>query len=436
VPGRFVDSLESTVRQGAIPPTPLKRNDGRIFQYQCFVLPDDWRMLTYFDITELRTAQEKLARVQKMEAIGLMAGGVAHDLNNILSGIMGYPELMLMQLPESSSLRKPLEAIRESGSRAAAIVADLLTVARGAASSREPHSLHTLVREYLNSPEYWKLELLYPQVHCVTRLEADHCCICCSSVHIKKAVMNLITNAMEAVNGNGTVELSTVNRILETEEDGLAPGEYVVLMVRDNGPGISDKDLQHIFEPFYSRKVVGRSGTGLGLTVVWNTVQDHDGRIRVDSSGQGTCFSLYFPVCMENGKSDRLPEEEQAPAGEGEHILIVDDESQIRDLASQMLSSLGYRVSSVASGEEAVEFVRRQAVDLLVIDMIMDPGMNGRRTYEEILRLRPGQRAIIVSGYSESDDIKAALKTGATEFVKKPYTLQDLSHAVRAALSS
>jgi CheY-like chemotaxis protein len=232
------------------------------------------------------------------------------------------------------------------------------------------------------------------------------------------------------------VELSTVNRILETEEDGLAPGEYVVLMVRDNGPGISDKDLQHIFEPFYSRKVVGRSGTGLGLTVVWNTVQDHDGRIRVDSSGQGTCFSLYFPLCMENGKSDRLPEGEQAPAGEGEHILIVDDESQLRDLASQMLSSLGYRVSSVASGEEAVEFVRRQAVDLLVIDMIMDPGMNGRRTYEEILRLRPGQRAIIVSGYSESDDIKAALKTGATEFVKKPYTLQDLSHAVRAALSS
>ena len=207
---QYMDAREAAVRRGTIAPVSLERRDGSVLQYQCVVLPDGWRMLTYFDITELKNTQEQLARAQKMEAIGVMAGGVAHDLNNILSGIVSYPELLLMQLPKSSKFRKPIEEIKESGERAATVVADLLTVARGVASIREPHDMHVLVQEYFESPEYKKLLTLHSDVTCTECFEATDSVISCSPIHIKKAVMNLITNAMEAIKGKGQDRKSVV----------------------------------------------------------------------------------------------------------------------------------------------------------------------------------------------------------------------------------
>ncbi len=433
----FMDEREDMVRQGTLFPGELECKDGMILQYQCVVLPDGWRMLTYFDITELKKTQEKLIQSQKMEAIGMMAGGVAHDLNNILSGVVGYPDLLLMQLPEDSELRKPLQVIQESGQRAAEVVADLLTVARGIASQRETRSLNFLVTEYLRSPEGMKMLSRNPDVRIRTDLAPDLLNISCSPVHIIKCLMNLLTNSAEAIAGTGTIRIETRNRYVDkpvAENQYMETGEYAVLSIIDTGKGITKEDINHIFEPFYTKKVLGRSGTGLGLAIVWNTVQDHGGAVTVSSSGQETCFELYFPITREE-ISDRKGAVELAQLrGNGELILVVDDEKQQRNIASQMLSILGYRVETVSSGEKAIDFIRNQSMNLVILDMIMDPGINGRQTYEQIIAVRPEQKAIIASGFSETEEVKKAQELGAGSFIHKPYTLQQIGIAVKKAL--
>ena len=386
---------------------------------------------------EKKGLEEKLQRAQKMEALGLLAGGVAHDLNNILSGIVSYPELMLINLPEKSKLREPLVAIRESGTRAAAVVEDLLTVARGVARAKDLFDVNVLIQEYVKSPEATKLQTLYPDVTITCTLEASQAYIYCSPVHIKKSLMNLVTNAAEAIGSKGTITISTHNRHLD-QKDGAAAdlpeGEYILLTVEDSGSGISKEALDHIFEPFYTKKVMGRSGTGLGLTVVHNTVEEHDGKIFVESSAKGTTFTLYFP--LSHGVKQQIQQKAvpEALPPKGEHILIIDDESQLRDIASQILKNQGYTVDSVCSGEMAIRFIVKQPVDLILIDMLMEPGMNGREAYEEILQINPEQKAVIASGFSESDDVKATLKLGASGFIKKPYSMDQLCQVVQEAL--
>lgn len=220
----------------------------------------------------------ELVKAKKMEVMGMMAGGVAHDLNNILTGIVGYPELILMKLPEDSTLRKPVEAIRASGRKAATVVADLLTVARGAASTREVRNLNVLIKEYLSSPEYERLKSLYPDIIFRHRLEAEQPVALCSPVHVGKCLMNLAINAAEAIGSGveGTVVVATLNQYVNaaaSTEHSIKKGDYLVLSVRDTGPGIPHTELEHIFEPFYTKKIMGRSGTGLGLTVAWNTMR-------------------------------------------------------------------------------------------------------------------------------------------------------------------
>ncbi len=426
------------VRQGAITPKVMELRNGKILQYQCVVLPDGWRMLTYFDITELKETQEKLGQSQKMEAIGMMAGGVAHDLNNILTGIVGYPDLLLMNLPQDSKMRKPLELIKESGQRASEVVADLLTVARGVAASREISSLNTLVIEYLKSAEGEQMLSLHPEVQIETDLAHDLFNISCSAVHIKKCFMNLLINGAEAINGPGIIRIETRNQYIDkpvAENQYIASGEYAVVRVIDSGQGIAEKDIQHIFEPFYTKKIMGRSGTGLGLAIVWNTVQEHEGAITVSSTKKGTQFDLYFPITRKKLSVKEGGVELVQLQGHGERILIVDDERQQRDIGSQMLSTLGYKVETASSGEEALAFIRNQAVDLLILDMIMDPGINGRQTYEQIIAVQPQQRAIIASGFSENEEVKKAQALGAGNFIRKPYTIEQIGIAVKKALS-
>jgi len=390
------------------------------------------------DVTIANRTKEQLQRSKKMEAIGLMAGGVAHDLNNILSGVIGYPELLLQTLPTDSDLRKPITAIHESGQRAATVVADLLTVARGAATIREVVNFNKLIQEYADSPECHNLRALYPAITIQSQLNAALATISCSPVHVKKCLMNLVLNAAEAIVDHGTIEVSTNNQSIDEAsglEHEIEVGDYVVLQIQDTGPGIPESDLSHIFEPFYTKKVMGRSGTGLGLAVVWNTMEDHKGKVLVESSETGTCFQLYFPLSQEKGAFQSEKSKSVHHTHSNEHILVVDDEPQLRDIASQLLQSFGYHVDSVSSGESALKFVHEKPVDLIVLDMLMEPGMNGRQTYEEIIKLYPGQKAIIVSGFSMSDDVKAAIRLGAAGFIKKPYSGVELSQMVKEALN-
>ncbi len=384
--------------------------------------------------TEHLKLEKQLHQAQKMEAIGMMAGGVAHDLNNILSGVISYPELLLLKLPPGDELREPIKAIRESGLRAAAVVTDLLTVARGVATVREVAGLNTLIREYLESPEAMHLKSFYPEVKISTKLEANLFNIECSPIHIKKCLMNLLTNAAEAIAGAGMITIATCNQKLNylagLEGINIIPGHYVVLTVSDNGPGIPIEDQERIFEPFYTKKKMGRSGTGLGLAVVWNTIQDHNGAIKVTSSENGTVFTLYFPAVKTSVDEKKSPVAFNDLTGSGT-ILVVDDEPQQRDIAILMLSKLGYSVEAVASGEEAVEYLREQPVDLLFLDMLMEPGINGYQTYKQIIKFRPEQKAVIASGFSENEDVKKARKIGASSFILKPYSLEQLGVVVR-----
>ncbi|MDY6790318.1 MAG: response regulator [Thermodesulfobacteriota bacterium] len=388
---------------------------------------------------ELQESNEKLARSKKMESLGLMAGGIAHDLNNILSGIVSYPDLLLMDLPADSPIREPVEVIKESGERAADVVSDLLTVARGVATGKEVINLNALVEEYLNSAEYQQINKTHPSVYVEAKLDEDLLNIHCSPTHIKKSLMNLVANASESIEDGGTITISTINRYLDEPLKGyedVRTGEYAMLTVSDDGSGISSQDLERIFEPFYTKKIMGRSGTGLGLAVVWNTVQDCDGYINIRSNENGTVFELYFPVTRDESRlvKQDIPFEDYV--GHGEKILVVDDEENQREIASRLLIKLGYTTEAVLSGEKAVEYLKENSVDLIVLDMIMPNGMNGHETYREIIKIHPGQKAIIASGFAETEDVKAAQKLGAGKYIKKPYTIEKIGLAVKEELEA
>lgn len=386
----------------------------------------------------LRESEAKLVRLKKMESLGLLAGGVAHDLNNILSGIVSYPDLLLMQLPKNSKLRKPIKTIRDSGDRAAAVVEDLLTVARGVATTREPFNLNDLIYDYIHCPEFKRLQKLNPNVMFETNLAKDLFNIKGSPVHIGKVLMNLVYNASEAIENGGNVILSTGNRYIDRplkKYNDVDTGEYVVLSVSDDGTGIASSDLERIFEPFYTKKFMGRNGTGLGLAVVWNVVQDHEGYIDVKSDEHGTTIELYFPITRDGllNMDRTLPVEDLE--GNGEMVLVIDDVESQRDISCMMLEELGYEAKAVSCGEEAIEFIKVHSVDLLLLDMIMDPGINGRETYERIVKIRPNQKAIIISGFAETDEVAETQKLGAGQYLKKPIRLEKLGIVLKEELA-
>ena len=398
------------------------------------------------DITDRKTAEEerkqleaRLQHARRMEAIGTLAGGVAHDLNNILSGLVSYPQLLLMDMPQESPLRKPILTIQKSGEKAAAIVQDLLTLSRRGVSPRELANLNQIISDYLKSPEHEKLRAYHPRVTVETRFEKELLHIIGSPIHLTKTVMNLISNAAEAMPKGGKIVISTENLYIETsiKHKELDAGEYVVLTVSDTGVGISPEDMERIFEPFFTKKVMGRSGTGLGMAVVWGTVKDHNGHIDVQSlTERGTTFTLYFPATREKYKKNQFPLSIEDYMGKGESILVVDDVEEQREIAFSMLKRLGYSVILVSSGEEAVDYLANHSVDLVILDMIMDPGIDGLETYQRILEFHPGQKAIIASGFSETDRVKEALRLGVGAYVKKPYLLEKIGFAVRDELDS
>jgi CheY-like chemotaxis protein len=374
-----------------------------------------------------------------MEAIGTLAGSVAHDLNNILSGIVSYPELILLDLPEGSPLKKPILTIKKSGEKAAVIVQDLLMLARRGVAISEVVNLNLIISEQLKSPEIKKLLSFHTGVQIKTDFDNELLNIKGSPAHLSKSIMNLISNAAEAMPDGGTIRISTENLYLDRPIKGynhIKSGEYVTVAVTDTGMGIPEEESKKIFQPFYTKKVMGRSGTGLGMAVVWGTVKDHKGYIDIQSAaGKGTKCILYFPVTREEIGKNESPLPIGDYMGQGESILVVDDVAEQREIATGMLSKLGYSVTSISSGEEAVEHLKTNSADLIILDIIMEPGINGRETYERILKIYPNQKAIIASGFSETDEVKITRRSGAGAYIKKPYTLEKIGIAVRDELN-
>ncbi len=406
--------------------------DGRLVRFQIAL-----------DITEIKMLEKerikteaKLRKIQKMEMVGALAGGVAHDLNNILTGIVSYPDLLLMQLPEESPLKSPILTIKKTGEKAAAIVQDLLTLSRRGVVTNEIVNLNEIVNDYLTSPEHERLMAFHKNIRVEKNLEPGLLNILGSPVHLSKTIMNLVSNAAEEMSDGGMITLSTemqyIDKPIGTYED-VKVGEYVKFSVTDTGNGIPLEYIDRIFEPFFTKKIMGKSGTGLGMAVVWGTVKDHEGYIDIKTSeGKGTTFSLYFPITRKELIKESLSFSIEDYKGNGESILVIDDAKEQREIACMMFTHLGYSVSVVSSGEEAIEYMKNNSADLLLLDMIMEPGIDGLETYKRIIKLHPGQKAVIASGYSETDRVKEAQKLGAKQYIKKPYIFKKIAAAVKA----
>lgn len=403
-------------------------------------------VVNFIDITEQKNIEkekerlrEQLYRSKKMEMMGTMAGGVAHDLNNILSGIVTYPEIILMDLPKDHKFRKPIEIIQRSGEKAAAIVGDLITIARGVASEKKPLNINDLIEEYLHCNDYRKILDYNPNVKVKQCLSEDLLFIKASSIHIKKIIMNLVANSMESISDdsyNSIISISTSNVYLEEPihgYDDINIGEYVLLNITDTGDGISEEDILHIFEPFYSKKEMGKSGTGLGLSIVWNAVQDHNGYIDIKSSSKGTSFKIYFPITRELIKDEINIIENLL--GNKEIILVVDDLEDQLDITNYILEKLNYNPVLKLSGEDAIEYIKDNDVDLVLLDIIMHPGINGYETYKQMKEIKSDIKVIITSGYSKTKIINDTIELGAIEFISKPYKIELIGKAIKGALN-
>jgi CheY-like chemotaxis protein len=374
-----------------------------------------------------------------MEALGQLAGGVAHDLNNVLGILSGYSELLLLEIPEGSRSRGHAEKILQSTEKGAAIIQDLLTLARRGVTASDVIDLNRLVSDFLKTPVFEKMRDFHPRVTFRAECDKNLLNIKGSPVHLEKTLINLVSNAAEAITGIGEVTIRTQSRYLDKPlrgYDEIKEGDYAVLTVSDTGMGIPAENREKIFEPFYTKKTMGRSGTGLGLAIAWGTVKDHNGYIDVQSEvGEGTTFTLYFPVTRE----ELIEPQQKAPIeqymSKGESVLVVDDIAEQRDIAASLLTRLGYQVHLASGGEEAVEYLKGNRADILVLDMIMAPGMDGLETYQRVLEIHPKQKAIIVSGFSETERVKKAQALGAGAYVKKPYIMEKIGIAIREELN-
>jgi len=427
----------------------LKRKDGQICQIFVSATPlldnngSVYGTIGIFtDISNIKKAEkekqelrEKLSRAKHMESLGVLAGGVAHDLNNILGPLVAYPELIRMKIVEDSPIMKDILKIEKSALRASEVVQDLLALARRGRYEMVPLNFNDIIESYMESPSFLKLKSKHNNIVIKTELNKALKNIHGSESHLYKVIMNLIINAMEAMSQGGQLTVKTEHKYLEKLNSGfnnIEAGEYVIVIVSDTGLGIEQNDLEHIFEPFYSRKEMGKSGSGLGLAIVYGVTKDHNGYIDVLSKvNHGTDFIIYLPV------TDITTTEDNKVIVDihgSEKILVVDDIQEQRELAATILASLGYDVETVADGHAAVKYLKNKSVDVVILDMIMEEGFDGLDTYIEIIKIHPEQKAIIASGFAETDRVKKAETLGVGIYIRKPYTMQHLGKAIRKVL--
>jgi len=402
------------------------------------------------DITEQKAAQarerqlqERLFRSQRIESLGSLAGGVAHNLNNILGPMVNYPDLIIKNLPPDSALRQDLEIIKNSARKAVDIIRDLLTLGRIGHFPTEPLVLNRILEMVVRSSAYLGLQHSAPLVVVDLKWAADLPAIQGSESLLQEMAINLLIHAFDAMPQGGRLTLTTsVEQVREPVAgyELINPDTYVVMHVLDTGPGIEEQELNRMFEPFYARdKVWSLKRSGLELAIVYAVVKEHKGFIDVRSSpGKGSDFSVYFPV------SGALPEVRQQldhlDLRGNETILVVDDDEGQRRVVARWLRTSGYKVMTAHNGQAAIELLdsatraHGPSIDLVLLDMIMADDFDGLDTYKKMLELNPRQKAVMVSGFTATDRIKEALKLGVGQYIQKPYDFEDLGRAVRREL--
>jgi len=441
----FYRQLWETIKSGRIWSGRFtnRKKDGRLYHEDATITPvkDASGKIVNFvavkrDITEHLQLSQQLLQAQKMEAIGTLAGGVAHDFNNILQVALGYSELILVDEKLPERYRTDVGKIHESARRGADLVQRLLTFSRKTEIKPQPIDLNRRVAELRKMLERTLPKMIDIQLI----LEEDLLTINADTTQVDQVLMNLAVNARDAMPDGGKMIVETANIILDEEYAkthlDAKPGSYVLLMVTDTGEGMDKDTVEHIFEPFYTTKESGQ-GTGLGLAMVLGIVQQHGGLIRCYSEpGHGTAFKIYFPALV---AEEELKETviKTMPRGGSETILLVDDEEMIRDLGSRILTKAGYKVISASNGREALDLYqdRSSEIDLVVLDLIM-PEMGGKQFLEALLSLNPSAKVVIASGFSANGSTKDTLAAGAEGFVNKPYDMRQVLGVVREVLDA
>jgi two-component system cell cycle sensor histidine kinase/response regulator CckA len=389
------------------------------------------QFIIYEDITEKKYLEEQLQLAQKMEALGTLAGGIAHNFNNMLMGIMGNVSLALLDIdstkPQYEKL-KNIEKLVESGSK---LTSQLLGYAREGRYEIRPLSLNRLVEETSETFGTAKKE-----IRIIRDLAQDLFAIEADQGQIEQALWNLYVNAADAITGSGDLILKTsnvTNLNMAGKQYNPRSGKYVLLTVTDSGIGMDKKTIGHIFEPFFTTKGVGK-GTGLGLASVYGIIKAHDGYIDVESQkGHGTTFKIYLPVS--NRKVTGKAELAQEPVKGSETVLLVDDEETVIDVGRQMLERMGYTVLVARSGKDSIEIYRahKDAIHIVILDMIM-PEMSGGDTYDQIKKINPNVKVLLSSGYSKDSRATEILARGCNGFIQKPYNMKALSLRIREIL--
>lgn len=384
---------------------------------------------------ERERMQVRLDKAQRMESIALLAGGVAHDLNNMLGPLVGYPDLILESLPENSPGREELRAMGQAARQAAGLVRDLLTLARRGRYEMTVVDLNTVVANFSESLAFRSWLSGNAAVKLDLQLNSEPLMIVGSEVHLSNALMNLATNAIDAMPDGGTLTIRTGRKLcksLDDERIQIEARDYAFVTIEDTGIGIDTDDMKKIFEPYYSRKKMGRSGSGLGLAIVYGITKDHRGFYDLQSApNQGTRFTLLFPAESNSSRSTPTSMAQQAGI---ETILIVDDEETQRKLAAAALQSRGYTAVQAASESEALKIVETTPVDLVLLDMALGKSGDGLALYRRMLQIKPHQKAVVMSGVAANESVDEALRLGADAFIAKPFTREELARAVRTAL--
>ncbi len=380
-----------------------------------------------------RRAEDAQRQSQKLESIGLLAGGVAHDFNNLLVGILGYADLLAAEAAPGSTAHEAATTITQAARRAAELTRQLLALARLGQHREEPVDLHALAAEGA------KLlgRTLDKSIRLETRLDAPVHAVLGDPGQLQQVILNLAVNARDAMPAGGTLTIET--GAVEVDEagavPGLRPGRYVTLAVADTGVGIPPEHLARLFEPFFTTKAVGK-GSGLGLATAFGIVKGHGGTIRVYSEvGVGSRFLVYLPALAEGGALAPA-DEEAAPRGHGV-VLVIDDEELVRRTAARVLSSLGYEPVAVAGGREALDWLEARAAPpaAALLDLAM-PEMDGAACFRKMRALHPDLPVVVSSGFSQTGRAQELLSEGAAVFVQKPYRTVELARAVAAAIEA
>ncbi len=385
--------------------------------------------------TEQKEFLARLRKARGLETIGLMTGEAAHDLNNILSGVLHHPEQILRNLPENSPLRPSLVSLQRSGQQAVALVADLLSAARAGSAIKEVTDLNGLVKKILEEKEQQNIFTKRAGVSLRNRLCSDLLPINCSPPHIRQCLHNLLLNGCDTIHAGsrvGTITVSVDSRYVATPppaaSSASSPGEYAILSVADTGPCLSATDRAHIFEPFYSKKILKRQGTGIALALLRNVMEEHDGWVDIpDKTNQGNRFDLYFPI---------RPVQNTSLKKEGQRILIIGKDKEKQEKLIDFLTGCGYKALSVGDNAGALSYLNRNKVELVIVNMADDQRMEGNELYGQILFLHPSQKAVLITTSPTSRPDKESPQPGNMAFLQPDFKQQELHTALQKLLSN